>query len=347
LFWVYYAIGPLLSLEHIAIIAEREGLFFLGELFDKIFNQLISFLLIFPAVWVCGVNDFRSRVKVKLPSISLGMVKIFIISISFYFILQMLTLWPNFILQDNLRAVIYVEWIESNSIITLAMLALFISYPFLNNRWIYLFSIPLVFIDLIMGRRHLIGIFMLPIIIRLNIKLIILFVGVIGVITSARHGVSDISSSFYEFMKHLFSESYMIMLSSASHSDCDIVLDSFYTLVHFERYTEYCRQMDYAAGGFSARMQYDFLFGVFSAVIFSAILVVIFLIGRRYINTAIYEVHGIVIFESLFILYRDDMGNSLAFMIKYTVMLIVASNIIYLLVRLRSNASDVKLREST
>ena len=330
IFWAYYFIGPFFGYEHVFFINEREGLFSEDVISVIYLKHLVTYLMILPLVLKLSSFDYSidsyGKSKVRMDNL-LFMIPIILVIL--YLFSQVLSLSNNFILLDSIKADIYGEWLEKNHIITLAIISLIISRLFLSNKFGVLLAVPMVMIDVIMGRRHLMSLFFFPFLAKLTKYQIALFVLVMGLISSIRHGLDHIALDVSSFLNMLFAESYMVMLSSSSHGIAEVGPFDLEYLIHFERLTDYCRIVQFAAGGFSARMQYNYLFGIISITVYSILFYILHCIAKKYIIRKLHPIYAIIVFYALFILYRDDMGNSLIFLTKY-IFFQIAMSFLYL-----------------
>jgi len=335
IFWLYYLIGPIVALIKVYEISSIQGLFKEEDMFEKLAVHIIGYLSLFPIIFYCAklkLSSTQSIIRIKpkaiiiIPGIILFFTFLYLTYTAFDFANS------NFFLPDKIRAEIYRDWIYESKVMPLILISLILCATFFGPITYLIVGIPSVIIDIFMGRRHLLLIFIYPLVSRLRMKGLLITVLFIGILTSMRHGIDHIATSFTVLKNTIFSESYMIFLSSTNHSNCLINIGSNNSLVHFERYTQYCRIMDYAAGGFTARFHYNIMFGMASACIYSFFFWLILKIFYRHISPVLREVLGVIIFTALFITYRDDMGNSLMFLFQYVLLLSVASIILKMLI---------------
>lgn len=327
IFWFYYLIGPIIGIENVNFIQNNE-LIFKNE--DSVYIyaiHLLSYFTILPILLYLSKNNLYVA-KIKINNIIVKVsVYVLLILIFVLFLYHLNALYGYFFLRDAEKAILYIEWLDSNRIITITIFTL-VLFEFINKNLLkYLIAFLIIIIDIIMGRRQLMILFFYYILKNISKAKLFFFIISIGLISSLRHGVDDISLDFYNFIRVFFAESYMIMLSSASHSYCNININLLIDFFHFERFTENCRVVQFAAGGFSSRFHYSIYFGIFSILIYSFFFIFAVILGNKYIKNSIINVFNSIIFVSLFILYRDDLGNSILFLYKYTFVLIVFSYI--------------------
>jgi hypothetical protein len=339
LFWLYYAIGPIVALDKVYDISYEQSLFVQEEILPNIIRHIVGFMLLSPLVLYCATLDLShsNRTFQFNPKFAILLPALFIFAILLFMVISATDLSIHALMPDKLRAEFYRDWIHEFRIIPLLILGLTLGVLFFGPITFLILGVPAIAIDLIMGRRHILLLFIYPAVNRLGTKGAILLVTTIGVLTSMRHGFDHIATNAKEVLDAIFSESYMIFLSSTTHSQCAIDLEFGNGIFHFERLTEFCRVMDYSAGGFSARFQYDVIFGVISVAVYSFLFWLILKLFHRSILPVFREILGIVIFTALFITYRDDMGNSLIFLLQYVLVLSAAS---VLLKSLRTNKAN-------
>jgi hypothetical protein len=341
LFWFYYFIGPFLTLDKIRFIYTGQNLFSETELIPFLLRHGIAYLSLLPLIIFCANLNLLSsgkiyRIKPKVFSI----IPYVIFSVIFLFLVYSIFDFSKYYFLTNIaKARIYIDWLDGYRLMPMLLLGLMIGQLFFGPSYYILLAIPSFIIDILLSRRHLLVIFLYPLIRRLKIKGIFILVLIIGIVTSVRDGLDHIATSTNSVMNSVFSESYMIFLSSTNHARCSISFNSVNDIYHFERFTEYCRILQSAAGGFSARFQYDIVFGILSIVFYSLIFWSVLRVFSRSILPMFRDVLGVVIFVSLFIAYRDDLGNSLSYLLQYVLVLFFTS---YMVKSFRRSRRHVK-----
>lgn len=284
---------------------------------------IISYFAIFPLILVLTFKSNFGNLKCYISD--KGLVKILQLFLVIYLINEMLTLAPNFFKPDSERATLYIRWLDEKKImpIFLISLMLFKLSRLCNKKLIYLQFLIVAICDVIMGRRHLIALSIHPILKYSNFKQKIIFFFLLLFLTAIRHGVEN-WTLVWKVGETFFSEAYMITASSITHFSCNVTftIENFF---NFERATEECRKIPFSAGGFLSRVIVDPWIGLISIIFFSLIVGLWHLFIARYILSNFKLIYDIVMFETLFILFRDDMGNAISFFLQYNIILVSLS----------------------
>jgi hypothetical protein len=332
-FWFYYLIGPIVTLDGVYEISSNQGLFKEEDMLLNIGIHIIGYLSLFPLILYCArldISYLKPKARIK-PRFFIIIPGLFLFLIFSYLVVTAIDFSPYTFFADKIRAEVYRDWVHESRIMPLLIISLTLGQLFFGPITFLILGIPAIAIDIIMGRRHILLIFIYPLVSRLGAKGLVLSVIVIGVFTSMRHGFDHMATNINELKNAIFSESYMIFLSSSTHSECSINIGLNNSVFHFERFTEYCRIMDYSAGGFIARFQYDVMFGLASVFVYSFFFWLILKVFYKFVAPVFREILGIIIFTSFFISYRDDMGNSLLFLFQYILLLCAASFLLKLM----------------
>lgn len=334
LLWIYYLIGPFLSLLFLNINIYSNGIVNNNNFINYIFPHLFGYLSLVPLIFFIIKNNTSEVISDKFifyPKIFSYFIYIFI----FFEILILLYLVVtnfNFIFfLDIEKARIYINLLENYKIITLIFISLILIELFLNNKTIYFLLITSSLLDIIFGRRQLIIFLVHRVLYVLNKKIFLILILIISILISYRHGLNTDKNIFELIFTGIFSESLMIFLSTSQHVDCRIYIDSLLFIINFERFTEYCRIIDNSAGGFISRFQFNIIFGLFSILIYTFIFSIISFILKYFCKNKLLYVRSLIFFLSFFILFRDDLGKSLYFLIKYSALLLFLLLFIYLI----------------
>ena len=322
--WAYYFLGPILNFGVIKNLIDPYMNH--SQLKDYYVAFFISNILIFPSVIYVsfGVKSLKKHLILKVNKFFTIFI---IISSTLYFFSHFIELAPNLFINDLVRARIYSLWINEYRILPLfIIISVLVSLqPNRIKSMVYVF-IPLILIDIVMGRRHLIMLALSPIISNTSL-FFKAFVGIIiVVITSVRHGFENIASSL-NVIKTFFSESSMIFVSSSTHTNCNILWKNE-LLLHFERNTQHCRLIDWSAGGYLARTAAFPFVGVGSILVFSFFVIIVHFFVRKYIYHNFMWIYNIILFDTYLICFRDDMGNAIIFLLQYSLLIIILSFLI-------------------
>jgi hypothetical protein len=142
---------------------------------------------------------------------------------------------------------------------------------------------------------------------------------------------TNITFEFSSLYAPFFSESYMVFLSSVQFNGCPVSVSPLYHYLDFERTYQDCRQVSSGAGGFSSRFYYDIFFGLLSVGSFTIINVTVLYSFAKYINSRLHTLLGVILFVTLFIIFRDSLWNAQLFFLKYFAVLLSASVLISML----------------
>uniref|UniRef100_UPI004048403B hypothetical protein n=1 Tax=Algoriphagus sp. TaxID=1872435 RepID=UPI004048403B len=327
IFWVYYFIGPFLTIPQILRIVNNESIFNENELFFKFAHHFLAYSSIFPFIfYICMIlkldNFNRGPVKLLggLRGIVVAPVIIFIIFL-FYF------LYSNILLvvgADYPRAVAYIIFLESNSVITILIILLINIYLFLDKKYMGVLGFFVIIFDSLMSRRSLMIFFFYPLLQKISFKHIVYVFLFFSLFSIFRHR-QNIEFQFTSLYAPFFSESYMIFLSTVQFKGCPVQITSIPDYFSFERTFESCRTLNSGAGGFSSRFHYNIFFGTFSVFCFSLISIFCLFFLKKYINKRLFPLLGSILFVTLFIIFRDSLWNAQLFFLKYFFVLIAAS----------------------
>jgi hypothetical protein len=333
IFWAYYFIGPFITLPQILNIATTESLFNERLIIVKLGFHSLAYLAIFPFILYLS-KYLQLNNSYKLQPKLIGGIRPVLISFVFVFIFFFLYfLYSNSILLfggDYARAVAYIDYLEHYHIITLLVLMLVIIYIFLGDKYVLILGIFLVSFDALMSRRSLMIFFFYPLTRKISYKhlfYIFIFFSLFSIFRHRTNIVFELSSLYAPF----FSESYMVFLSSVQFNDCPASVSHFYHYLDFERIYQDCRQVSNGAGGFSSRFYYNIYFGLLSVGSFTVLNVTVLYSFAKYINSRLHTLLGIIIFVTLFIIFRDSLWNAQLFFLKYFAVLLSASLLIGML----------------
>jgi hypothetical protein len=328
LFWMYYFIGPFLTIDLIQNIKIGQGMFEEDALISLLLRHTISYISLLPLVIFCAnlnLSGSGKTYRIKPKILTVIPIMIFF-TIVLFFVYSAIDFSKLFFLPDSEKASRYMLWWEKNRVMPLMIFGLMMGKLFIGAKHYLFLGIPSVIIDVLCSRRHLLLLFIYPLVLRLKAKGVFIFVIIIGIFTSMRHGPENIVTNMSALVDAVFSESYMVFLSSTDHFRCSFNVNTIFDIYHFERLTSYCINMYSHAGGFSLRFQYDVLFGVLSGIIYSLMFFIFLKVFSHSILPIFRDILGIVIFVSFFIAYRDGLGNSLSYMFQYVLILFFTSH---------------------
>lgn len=333
IFWLYYFIGPFLTLPQITYINNSEFLFDENLLILKLINHSIAYLSVLPFILYISLYLKLNNNTISAPNLLLGTQSIlstliwaFIIFIS-YFLFKNI---PLIIGPDYPRAVAYIQFLELYHIITLIVLLLILIYIFLDKKYIILLSFVIIIFDTLMSRRNLMIFFFYPILSKIRFKHLIYIFIFFSIFSILRHR-DNINFQLTDLYAPFFSESYMIFLSSVQFKGCPTYITNILNYFNFERTFESCRTLNSGSGGFSSRFHYDLFFGLLSVGIFTVINTTLLFGLSKYINSRLQTLLGTILFVTLFIIFRDSLWNAQVFFFKYFSLLLLVSIIVYTL----------------
>ena len=333
IFWLYYFIGPFLTLPQITYISNSEFLFDENLLISKLIYHSTAYLSILPFILYISLylkinNSIKSAPNLLKGTQSFlsSLIWAFIIFITYFTFKNIaLILGP-----DYPRAVAYLQFLDLYHIITLIVLSLILIYTFLDKKYIILLSFVIIIFDTLMSRRNLMIFFFYPLLNKIRFKHLIYIFVFFSIFSIFRHR-DNINFQFTDLYAPFFSESYMIFLSSVQFNGCPAHITNFLNYFNFERTFESCRTLNSGSGGFSSRFHYDLFFGFISVSIFTVFNTTLLFVLSKYINSRLQILLGTIIFVTLFIIFRDSLWNAQLFFFKYFSLLLLVSILIYIL----------------
>jgi len=343
IFWSYYLLGPIITINHILEISNKENLFKENQISEKFLIHFVAYFSLLPFVLLISdlfKEDIGQKMipKVQIKTIP-GVKQIIIVGLIVFVGLLTGFLLENpliFIMQDLKRASLYIDFLEKYHIITFLIFIFILGNLFLNNKFLIIFGILVTIFDLIVSRRSLMIFFFYSITKKMTIKLLVLIFLFFSFFMFFRHR-ELIFNDGYELgniFDPFFGESYMVFLSNVQYQECQINPQNVYQYCNFERIFQDCRTVSNGAGGFSSRFYYNFIFGIFSVLTYTIISSSLLLFLHKFLEKSLLPVLKTILFVSLFICFRDSLWNSQIFLIKYFFVLMAFSMIIHVMKKL-------------
>ena len=333
IFWLYYFIGPFLTIPQITYISNTEFLFDENLLIIKLTYHSIAYLAFLPfVIYISLYLKINSTIK-SAPNLLKGTKSLSSILIWVFIIFMVYFIFKNIPLiigPDYPRAVAYIQFLDLYHIITLIILLLILINTFLDKKYIILLSFVIFIFDTLMSRRNLMIFFFYPLLNKIKFKHLIYIFIFFTFFSIFRHR-DNINFQFTDLYSPFFSESYMIFLSSVQFKGCPTHITNFLNYFNFERTFESCRTLNSGAGGFTSRFHYDLFFGLLSVGVFTVFNTTLLLVLSKYINSRLQMLLGTILFVTLFIIFRDSLWNAQLFFLKYFSLLLLVSIIIYTL----------------
>jgi hypothetical protein len=333
IFWAYYFIGPFITLPQILNIATTESLFHERFIIAKLGFHSLAYLAIFPFIlYISKYLKLNNSYKLQ-PELLGGVRPVLIIFIFIFIFFLLYFLYSNSILLlggDYIRAVAYINYLEQYHIVTLLVLMLIIIYIFLDGKYFLILGIFIVIFDALMSRRSLMIFFFYPFMRKISYKHLVFIFIFFSLFSIFRHRTA-ILFEFSSLYAPFFSESYMVFLSSVQFNGCPVSVSPLYNYLDFERIYQDCRQVSSGAGGFSSRFYYNIYFGLLSVGSFTVLNVTVLYSFAKYINSRLHTLLDIIIFVTLFIIFRDSLWNAQLFFLRYFAVLLSASLLISML----------------
>lgn len=330
LFWAYYFIGPFLTINEILEINSYESVFVENDLIFKFIYHTIAYLTLLPFIIFISSKFHFPKYEWHSVKVSKFIYFFFSALVLIFSIVLLYYLYNNIPLiigGDFKRAIAYIDFLESNRVITIIILLLIIIYLFLSKKFYNVLALTVVIFDFLMSRRTLMIFFIYPLIRNLKkFHLIYIFV-FFTLFTVIRHR-ENISFDFSKSYAPFLSESYMIFLSNVEYENCLTDNKGITSYFDFERLNQSCRTLSYGAGGFSSRFNYNLIFGILSVLFFSIITIPLLSVLSMLINKRLNLLFSTILFVGIFIIFRDSLWNGFLFISKYTSILVIAS-IIY------------------
>lgn len=344
IFWAYYLIGPFITINHIVEISIRENLFKENQIIEKFFIHFVAYISLLPFITIIShlfkenLND-NNKIKAYVktfPGIKQSIMLLIIgflgLLINFIIVNPLIVIMP-----DMKRAGLYLEFLESNHIITLLIILFILIHLFLKDRFFVLFAIMVTIFDILMSRRSLMIFFFYSITKKLTLKLLVSIFIFSSLFMLFRHR-ELLFTEGYEYgsiFDPFFGESYMVFLSNVQFQECPIIINNVFQYFNFERvFQNYCRTVNNGAGGFSSRFYYNTFFGIISVLTYTFISSSVLLFLHKFMETSLLPVLKTIIFVSIFICFRDSLWNSQIFLLKYFFVLMAFSMIIQIMKKL-------------
>ena len=329
-FWSYYFIGPFLTLPQIIFIINSESIIDEDMLLTKLIYHTLAYLTCLPFVLYISLY-LKINNDNKLAPYLLKGSKSFMIILIWGFVLYLFYfLWSNILIvigPDYPRAVAYIDFLEENHIITLIILILIMIFSFLDTKYASLLGVFVIIFDALMSRRNLMIFFFYQFMRRLTYKKLIYIFIFFFAFSVLRHR-DNLTLNLTNLYAPVFSEAYMIFLSSVQYSGCPIEIGSFLNYFTFERTFQACRTLNSGGGGFSSRFNYDIIFGLFSVGIFTILNTTVLFFFSKYIYRRLQTLLASILFVTLFIIFRDSLWNAQLFFLKYFFLLLTVSILI-------------------
>lgn len=336
IFWLYYFIGPFLTLTQIISINNNESLFDENLIIIKLIYHSIAYLAVLPfVIYISFYLKINNSIK-SAPILLIG-TKLILTILIFAFIIFMFYFLskniPLIIGPDYPRAVAYIEFLDLYHIITLIILLLILIYTFLNKKYIIILSVVIIIFDVLMSRRNLMIFFFYPLLDKIKLKHLIFLFIFFSLFSIFRHR-GDLHFELSNLYAPFFSESYMIFLSSVQFKGCPVEIGNFLNYFSFERTFESCRTLNSGSGGFSSRFHYNIIFGILSVSFFTIFNTSILYLFSKHVNSRLQTLLGTLLFVTLFIIFRDSLWNAQIFFLKYFSLLLIVSILIHILKRI-------------
>lgn len=343
IFWAYYLFGPIITVNHILEISNRENLFNDSQISEKFFIHFIAYFSLLPFVLLISdlfkedIGD-KTSPKVQIKTIP-GVKQLIIVGLIIFCTLLVGFLLENpliFMMQDLKRASLYIEFLEKYHIITFLIFIFILGNLFLNSKFLIIFGILVTIFDVIVSRRTLMIFFFYSVTKKMTIKLLVLIFLFFIFFMFFRHRELVFNDGYKvgNIFDPFFGESYMVFLSNVQYQGCPINVNDFFQYCNFERTFQDCRTVSNGAGGFSSRFYYNFIFGIISVLTYTIISSSLLLFLHKFLEKSLMPVLKTILFVSLFICFRDSLWNSQIFLIKYFFVLMAFSMIIHLMKKL-------------
>jgi hypothetical protein len=344
IFWSYYLLGPIITINHILEISNKESLFKENQISEKFLIHFVAYFSLLPFVLLISdlfKEDIGQKMipKVQIKTIP-GVKQIIIVGLIVFVGLLIGFLLENpliFIMQDLKRASLYIDFLEKYHIITFLIFIFILGNLFLNNKFLIIFGILVTIFDLIVSRRSLMIFFFYSITKKMTIKLLVLIFLFFSLFMFFRHRELIFADDYNygNFFDPFFGEAYMVFLSNVQFQECPIIISNAFQYFNFERiFQNYCRTVNNGAGGFSSRFYYNFIFGIISVLTYTIISSSLLLFLHKFLEKSLMPVLKTILFVSLFICFRDSLWNSQIFLIKYFFVLMAFSMIIQIMKKL-------------